>query len=673
MRRREGRSPPRAWAGPRAAREDSRRPRYHQGRSDFDDFWGPEEGTHPSKPSKSLRLGDSSQDPQSDKVDHFCHPEESEDSSGPPVSAELRPSSPNADPNVLQPLEQLEKEFNLPLSQSSVGRFVPQFAKARKTGARNVGAGAEAAPSKRRLGRLETLPQPGAQPAGTQLFGEPQELNLQEARGLGEQTQADDPCSEQPGLKFVTPVPGSDDSPPEFCPQVGLCDLERASLHPVSELGNSHDEPEAQRPQGPADGDQNECQPGSAEEEEETESGAPQDGTEAALPGMEQEEGDHIPGSPASISVLGSAQGRGSPAPCMKTPLLVQGIPEPQQLHSETRGEADQSCPLGSATMETLVITTLSTDPWVLGQRTLEEAGPPASPDNQAPDRDISWALLGSMPPPEEATGGGGGAELEGQPPSDASALGNREPMADPGDPGLVILEVGPVVDQTQDPRGGGVTSALPSLVQPAPGEPAAVPSQGQQDLGELQPSPQVPSLLDDKDTGDSPLQETAACPGSTDTSPHSPGPPQLSQEASASQVLWPESPAMDLDFLLDSQIQDALDIPDVELPSEQGFPEGTTPGLAWPSPSPGATLGASVKMTEAQPRPVGGTQVPEASLMEDATNIVRGLIMELSNLNRLIMSTHRDLEVCKRLSSRKTKAPHKVKGALGEQGWRVL
>nr|7Z8Z_B Chain B, Break repair meiotic recombinase recruitment factor 1 [Mus musculus]7Z8Z_D Chain D, Break repair meiotic recombinase recruitment factor 1 [Mus musculus] len=34
---------------------------------------------------------------------------------------------------------------------------------------------------------------------------------------------------------------------------------------------------------------------------------------------------------------------------------------------------------------------------------------------------------------------------------------------------------------------------------------------------------------------------------------------------------------------------------------------------------------------------------------MQDATDTVRGLVVELSGLNRLIMSTHRDLEAFKR------------------------
>ncbi|KAH0500756.1 hypothetical protein LTLLF_200375 [Microtus ochrogaster] len=60
---------------------------------------------------------------------------------------------------------------------------------------------------------------------------------------------------------------------------------------------------------------------------------------------------------------------------------------------------------------------------------------------------------------------------------------------------------------------------------------------------------------------------------------------------------------------------------------------------------------------------------------MQDATDTVRGLVVELSSLNRLIMSTHRELEAFKR---RKAKPlPYLTKGlgslARGDQGWRDL
>uniref|UniRef100_A0A8C3W3F5 Uncharacterized protein n=1 Tax=Catagonus wagneri TaxID=51154 RepID=A0A8C3W3F5_9CETA len=79
----------------------------------------------------------------------------------------------------------------------------------------------------------------------------------------------------------------------------------------------------------------------------------------------------------------------------------------------------------------------------------------------------------------------------------------------------------------------------------------------------------------------------------------------------------------------------------------------------------------------EAQLRTQLGIRTREAARMEDATDTVRGLIIELSNLNRLIMSTHRDLEALKRFNyyrkakpAGKAPTPHTPKGAGKLPGW---
>ncbi|XP_077833709.1 break repair meiotic recombinase recruitment factor 1 isoform X9 [Macaca mulatta] len=111
-------------------------------------------------------------------------------------------------------------------------------------------------------------------------------------------------------------------------------------------------------------------------------------------------------------------------------------------------------------------------------------------------------------------------------------------------------------------------------------------------------------------------------------------------------------------------------------------FPSGNKPGPCWPGPSPRAN-GDPVAVAKAQLRTFVGIQASEASRMEDGTNIVHGLIVELSNLNRLIMGTHRDLEAFKRLNYRKTKPggkaplPYPSKGPgnvpRGDPPWREL
>nr|KAF6400479.1 hypothetical protein HJG63_001749 [Rousettus aegyptiacus] len=104
-------------------------------------------------------------------------------------------------------------------------------------------------------------------------------------------------------------------------------------------------------------------------------------------------------------------------------------------------------------------------------------------------------------------------------------------------------------------------------------------------------------------------------------------------------------------------------------------FPAGRGLGPCWPGTSLHAVGGP---FTKAHPSTHEGIQPSEAARMEDATDTMRGLIVELSNLNRMIMNTHRDLEAFKRLSYRKAKpasAPYIPKGAgphpRGEQSWR--
>ncbi|XP_067170746.1 break repair meiotic recombinase recruitment factor 1 [Apteryx mantelli] len=71
----------------------------------------------------------------------------------------------------------------------------------------------------------------------------------------------------------------------------------------------------------------------------------------------------------------------------------------------------------------------------------------------------------------------------------------------------------------------------------------------------------------------------------------------------------------------------------------------------------------------EPQPSAEVTEGIHEPSQKEDATDVVCGLIAELSNLNRLIMSAHRDLESLKRLKYRKSRRsgkfpPHPPRGA---------
>ncbi|KAJ8796578.1 hypothetical protein J1605_002175 [Eschrichtius robustus] len=476
-----------------------------------------------------------------------------------------------------------EKEpVRLPPSQNSVGRFVPQFAKPRKT----VTGRAERREEDPRSGAfsLETLPEPSAQQARSQPQEESPGLALQETRDPGDQTQADGACPEPSGQNPVTPVPGDGDPQPLASSIASLewgtvpSASERASQDHLSKHGtNVPDGGSTEEGWVPGDHGQKGHLPGS-DPEEEPDQGAPQEGgargeAGAELPEESQEEEDGILGpEPRSAA---------------------QGPPDALQTPSWTGGGAEwsYSSPRCSR-LGAVVIAGVSTDPTEPEQRALGVAGPDgtvnarvtASPSRKASDGGHSRALLGCMPLTGETTGGREEARWEDKPPDDV--------------PGVLAASL-----------------ALAHEIQ----------------------------------------------------------------EPTIEQAVWEGSPAMELYFLLDSQTQDALEAPGFEAPPEQLSPAGSGLDPCWPGTSPRADGGS---LAEAQPRTRMGIKTCEAARMEDATDTVRGLVIELSNLNRLIMSAHRDLEAFKRLSyyqkakpAGKAPAPYTPKGAgnlpRGEQSWR--
>ncbi|OPJ77659.1 hypothetical protein AV530_012293 [Patagioenas fasciata monilis] len=58
------------------------------------------------------------------------------------------------------------------------------------------------------------------------------------------------------------------------------------------------------------------------------------------------------------------------------------------------------------------------------------------------------------------------------------------------------------------------------------------------------------------------------------------------------------------------------------------------------------------------EPAPPGQSPSQEPPHREDATAVICGLILELSNLNRLAMSTHRGLEMLRRPKPRQSRRP---------------
>nr|XP_032636215.1 uncharacterized protein C19orf57 homolog [Chelonoidis abingdonii] len=142
---------------------------------------------------------------------------------------------------------------------------------------------------------------------------------------------------------------------------------------------------------------------------------------------------------------------------------------------------------------------------------------------------------------------------------------------------------------------------------------------------------------------------------------------------------LWEDALSLDLEFLPDNPLQTVLEDNRVEFPLKQPFSVDSNCSPSIPE---------SDLYPERERRPKTPVQIinisypnklqPRVEMMEggcdptkeeDATDVVCGLIIELSNLNRLIMNTHRDLESLKRLKYRKSRQSgrfiaHGLKGA---------
>ncbi|XP_011808585.1 PREDICTED: uncharacterized protein C19orf57 homolog [Colobus angolensis palliatus] len=628
------------------------------------------DGLCPPKPLKTPRLGDSDGDPQSSMLGCLHHPEEPESKLGPVPSTQQHGEEPgkavcsSPDEETGAPcrlLRQPEKEpAPLPPSQNSVGRFVPQFAKSRKTVARKGETKDEDLRSGAFKISQETLPESSAQSPGCQPLVETLGLPFQEATEPGDPTQADGAHPEQSSQSPMQAVPSSGDSQPDDPPArgTGLSSSQRASQDHLSEQGAEDSRPETDGILG--DRGQKEHLPSSDSEGEKPDRGAPKEGgaqrtAGAGLPGGPQEEGDGIPCTPASAPTLGPALGLGPASWCLEPGSVAQGSPDRQQTPSRMgrEGEGTHSS-LGCSSLGMVVIADLSTDPAELEERALEVAGPdgqastmsPASPKRKAADGGYRRALPGYTPLTGETAGETGEAGQDDKPSGDvpvgptaslALAPGSGVSMMGAGDSDHAAKDTGPCVDQKQEP--GPTQEAAESGGQDL-----------KQDLEGLRVSPQASVLPEHREAADSPLQEPGAQQGIPDTTSDLAG-QQDHLPHSADQSTWADSSAVELDFLLDSQIQDALDASDFEVPPELFFPSGNKPGPCWPGPSPRAS-GDPVAVAKAQP-------------------------------SRLIMGTHRELEAFKRLNYRKTKPggkaplPYPSKGPgnvpRGDPPWREL
>lgn len=356
----------------------------------------------------------------------------------------------------------------------------------------------------------------------------------------------------------------SNDASPEW----GMVPLasERASQDHLLEQGtNLLDSGSTEWGGVPGDHGQKGHQPSSEAEEKEPDRGSSQEeGAQRGL-GANQEEGDSIPGSITRGPEPGSVD---------------QGLPDLMQTLSKAGREAQGSCSSPRfSSLRTIVITDVSTDPTQLEQRALEVAGL----SGKAPDGGHSWALLRGMPLYRETTAGRGeagqeaklcGNVLGGPAAFLALAHGIQEPIVGAGDSIPVASEMGSGVDQTQvsgaDQEGLGGFCALPLLLQPLGEKAVKLGNQRyEQDLRELSLSLGASAPLVHREAVDGPPLDTRVHQGNPDALKGLAGQPKHPPDSADQDVLG-ESPAMELDFLPDSQIQDALEASDFEDPPKQ-------------------------------------------------------------------------------------------------------
>nr|XP_060486439.1 break repair meiotic recombinase recruitment factor 1 isoform X3 [Panthera onca] len=633
------------------------------------------EGIRPPKLPKNPRLGDSGRPPQSSEWGCLCLPEESEGRSGPVPSAKQRTEEP-VQAASSSPAEEAQAPSSL-LGEP------------------------EKEPAPLPLSQ-ETPPGPSSQQARSRLQEESLGLASWEARELGAQTQVDSTHPEHRDQNPVTPVPGSGDSPPSastsVSPEWGMVPLasERASQDHLSEQGTNTPDGESRKgcwvlgyhgQKGlllSSDTEEKEPDRGSLQE------AGVQGGAEADLPEGHREKGD---------SVLGPSSTQG-PEPGSAD----QALSDPMQIPSKTSREEEQSCSGPShSSLGTVVITDRRTDPTEPEQRAPEVAKPdeqantraPSSPSGKAPDGGHSGALLSCTLLTGE-TGGRRETRWEDKPPGNilGGPLGSlaldrriKEPIVGAGDSSLLASEMGPPVDQIRAPgldeEGLGGMCALPLLLQPEGEKAAELRSQSpKEDLDWFNLSLGAFAPPVHREAVGGPSQETRACHDHPDAPEDPTG--------------WSESPAMEPPFLPDSQIRDALEVPDLAASPEQIlqdeqetvlhlshqrqshlpaqispsestgpagdtrlFPLGSRLDSCWPGTSPHADGGP---LTDFQLRTRVGIKAYEAARMEDATDTVRGLVVELSNLKKAGWATAGPCE---------SRGPHKMLSvSVSRSGW---
>ncbi|XP_037674094.1 uncharacterized protein C19orf57 homolog isoform X2 [Choloepus didactylus] len=536
------------------------------------------EGLHPPKPPKNSRQENTSGVPQSSELERL-RPEETEGKSGPTPSAQpsgedpaqVASSSPDEDTAVPPGLlGQSEKDsVPFPLSQNSIGKFVPQFAKPRKIMTRKTETRGE--DSGNRAFHPEIPPEPRALQTGSQVLDESLGLEIPEAGEPGygaclEQSGQTPTGEPEPSQGGALPV-ASADVPQEQGPGPsgllgdGQNHLSERLIHPATAGDSGSSQPEMERGLASGDGGQE---------------GHLQSSRACGGP---QEEGEDIPGTLASAPAQGLYPAARDAPEHVQTPSWAGGEVE-WSYHSSQRRSSPGP-----------VVTAVSAEAAEPGQGAPEVAGPggqaetrlSASPGGKAPDGDHGGALLSRPPLTWETPGGQGDPEQKDEPPRHAPAgplaslaavHGNREPVVDAVDSSPQASETGLVVHQKPVPgpsrEGLGDRDTRPSPAEAAGAKAAKIGSRGHEQNLALE-SPGLPSRAsrppEHRGAGDGPSWEPGALQGSPD--PHS-GLAVWPDPTPADQASWEGCSAVELNFLPDSQIRDALDTPDLQVPPEQ-------------------------------------------------------------------------------------------------------
>lgn len=386
----------------------------------------------------------------------------------------------------------------------------------------------------------EIRPELGALEAGSQPQRESLRFLLHDARRPEDQTQPDGTLSKERTISLDIGSLGNNGC------EIATVQNSSSQERPLSEDDAEGRETDSRAPQeGGAQGEEAGAQ----------HSGEPQEGEDILYTSA------LVPASDPTI-------------PCLKTWSVAQDLSVPTHILSSTAVAPSSSGP-ADASLTDSVITEESFDPSVLQQSAPEVARLLCSPDGQIPDGGYSGTLLGYTPLAEETTAGREEARWEARSPGDTAASctepaapGKQEPMVEAADSSHIAQERSPAVE-TKDPGSEGQLpegiGMPPLLTQPMNQEVVELGGLTcDQDLEGLSLCPHTSSQLEHTCAASDPPQSTKDCHSSPGIPVHMAG-QQQPAPSPRDESAWQETSAMELDFLPDSQIQDALDATNME------------------------------------------------------------------------------------------------------------